>query len=237
MLKTDRWERGKVMQNFVGLKSMNTPASPDDSLPTRHSLLNRLKDWRDDESWQEFFETYWRLIYNFAVKSGLTDVEAQEVVQETLIGVAKRIQKFKPGAAHGSFKSWLLQQTYWRIADQFRKRSNIAPLQCTAHSPASRPQDADTASLDRGTDLAGSEIDKVWNMEWEQHLARTALERVKARASVKQFQMFDLHSLQGLSVGDTARALGTSLAAVYMATSRLKRALKTEVAELARCER
>ena len=50
-------------------------------IPTRWSLLSRLKDAADAESWQEFFDIYWRLIYRAATKSGLTDAEAQEVVQ------------------------------------------------------------------------------------------------------------------------------------------------------------
>jgi len=51
--------------------------------------------------------------------------------------------------------------------------------------------------------------------------------------SVKQFQMFDLHVRQGLSVAETARAVGTTMAAVYMARSRVGRLLKAEVAALA----
>src|SRR5436309_2320388 len=93
-----------------------------DPIPTRHSLLNRLKDWGDQASWQDFFDTYWRLIYNVAIKAGLTDTEAQEVVQETVIAVAKKIPEFKTDPAHGSFSAWLMQLTRWRIADQFRKR-------------------------------------------------------------------------------------------------------------------
>jgi hypothetical protein len=52
-----------------------------DSIPTRQSLLARLKDWEDQESWREFFDTYWRLIHATALKAGLSEPEAQEVVQ------------------------------------------------------------------------------------------------------------------------------------------------------------
>ena len=45
--------------------------NPNDFAPTRHSLLTRLKDWDDDKSWREFFDTYWKLIYSVALKSGL----------------------------------------------------------------------------------------------------------------------------------------------------------------------
>src|ERR1700751_1652211 len=89
---------------------------------TRRSLVERLDNWEDRKHWQEFFDTYWKLIYSAARKSGLTDVEAQEVVQETIITVAKSIEKLKYDPAVGSFKGWLLQITRWRIADQFRKR-------------------------------------------------------------------------------------------------------------------
>ena len=91
-------------------------------LATRRSLVERLADWDDQLRWQEFFDTYSKLIYSAAHRSGLTDAEAQEVVQETVITVAKSIGKLKYDPAIGSFKGWLLQITRWRIADQFRKR-------------------------------------------------------------------------------------------------------------------
>ncbi len=43
-----------------------------DHLPTRRTLLSKLRSWENQESWQEFFDTYWKLIYNTAVRSGLT---------------------------------------------------------------------------------------------------------------------------------------------------------------------
>src|SRR5881628_645151 len=94
----------------------------DDLLATRWSLLARLKDWQDQASWQEFFDAYWKLIYSVALKAGLSDAEAQEVVQETVISVAKKMPEFKADPAAGSFKSWLLTLTRWRIIDQVRKR-------------------------------------------------------------------------------------------------------------------
>src|SRR6266566_2830094 len=91
-------------------------------IPTRYSLLSRLQNWDDQESWKDFFDTYWRLIYSTAVNAGLSEAEAQDVVQETVICVAKNIQKFKRDRAKGSFKGWLRNLTRWRIRDQLRKR-------------------------------------------------------------------------------------------------------------------
>lgn len=94
-----------------------------DLYPTRYSLLSRLQDWDDQDSWRDFFETYWRLIYSVAIKSGLSDAEAQDVVQETVVCVAKDIAKFKRDRERGSFRGWLRNLTRWRINDQLRKRA------------------------------------------------------------------------------------------------------------------
>ena len=85
-------------------------------------FLSRLRSWRDEESWQEFFDTYGRLIYRMAMKAGLSDAEAQDVVQETIILVARKMPGFKYDPAIGSFKSWLRLLTRRRIEKQLKKR-------------------------------------------------------------------------------------------------------------------
>src|SRR5439155_12166644 len=93
-----------------------------DSIPTRQSLLARLKDCGDQESWREFFDTYWRLIHATALKAGLTDTEAQEVVQEVMIAAAEKMAEVTYEPGKDSLKGWLLAVTRWKVADQFRKR-------------------------------------------------------------------------------------------------------------------
>src|ERR1700741_2340211 len=122
---------------------------------TRRSLVERLADWGDQLRWQEFFDTYSKLIYSAARGTGLTDAEAQEVVQETVITVAKNIDKLKYDPAIGSFKGWLLQITRWRIVDQFRKREP---------GGAKRPRDIDdrlTATIERVPDPHVVDLDDV----------------------------------------------------------------------------
>ena len=111
-----------------------------------------LANWDDQRRWQEFFDTYWKLIYSAARKSGLTDAEAQEVVQETVITVAKNIDKLKYDPAIGSFKGWLLQITRWRIADQFRKREPEVRKRSNLHRTIVQRRRS-TASLIRGLSI------------------------------------------------------------------------------------
>jgi DNA-directed RNA polymerase specialized sigma24 family protein len=69
-------------------------------IPTRRSLLSRLKRCEDQQGWKEFFETYSKLIHRMALKAGLMDAEAQDVVQETMIVVARKAAwlQIRPGA-------------------------------------------------------------------------------------------------------------------------------------------
>src|SRR5215813_10030891 len=92
------------------------------SIQTRPSLLDRLKTGDDNESWQEFYRVYGKLVRDFAIQAGLTDTEADEVVQETAIAVAKHLPEFQYDPRKCRFKTWLLNQSSWRIKDQIKKR-------------------------------------------------------------------------------------------------------------------
>src|SRR5436190_20670513 len=95
---------------------------PDELLPTRWTLIERLKNWDDQRRWRQFSDTYWKLIYGVAIKSGLTHPEAQDVVQETVMSVCKNMPNFKAVPAYGSFNAWLRSPPRWRISGQVRKR-------------------------------------------------------------------------------------------------------------------
>src|SRR5438876_12354110 len=135
---------------------------PEELIPTRDSLLSRLKDQRDDDSWRDFFNTYWKLVYGVALKAGLSEQEAQDVVQETVITVARRIPEFNYDPAVCSFKTWLLNLTRWRIVDHLRKRR---PELVAFHR---RPSDtARTPTIDRIPDPASVDLNAVWEKQWE----------------------------------------------------------------------
>src|SRR6266516_1193375 len=129
-----------------------------DSYPTRPSLLARLKDTDDQQSWQEFNDLYGKLIFGFAIKAGLTESEAQEVVQETLIAAAKNLPEFRYDPKVCSFKTWLLNLSNWRVKDQLRKRVPAAPKRTPSDEGTAR-----TATIERVADPAGAELEAVWN--------------------------------------------------------------------------
>lgn len=207
------------------------PVTRSEFLVTRRSLVDRLGDWNDGKRWQQFFDSYWKLIHRAARKAGLTESEAQEVVQETLITVAKKIDRLKYDPALGSFKGWLLNITRWRIADQFRKRKRAGEQSTkTRH----RDNEIITATIERIADPAGFDLDAAWDEEWRANLREAAIARVKKKVSAKQYQIFDCYVLKEWPVQKVAKELRVSVAQVYLAKHRLGALLKREAAKVER---
>jgi len=192
-------------------------------LPTRQSLLSRLKDWNDQDSWRDFFELYWRLIFDVARKSGLSEADAQDVVQETIVAVAQQMPEFRYDPTRGRFKSWLCQITRRRIADRLRKYYR---------EPKSPGEEANDAALESLPDTTLASMDSLWEQEWKQHLYLLALERVKRNVRPEHFQIFDLYVTQGWPVTQVAKALGVSLALIYVTRHRIGLQLRQEIKRL-----
>ncbi len=195
-------------------------------IPTRYSLLSRLENWDDQKSWKDFFDTYWRLIYSVSIQAGLTESEAQDAVQETIISVAKDIQKFKRDRDLGSFKGWLRNITRWRIADQLRKRLPMAPPEEGSAGAAGVPR------LEELVDPAVPALDALWEQQWQENLIEVAIDRVKHRVKEEHFQMFDLYAVKKWPVGKVAQLLGVNAGQVYLAKHRISGLIKKEIQQL-----
>jgi RNA polymerase sigma factor (sigma-70 family) len=196
----------------------------DEFIPTQQSLLSRLRNWDDQASWKAFFDTYWKLIYGVARKSGLTDAEAQDVVQETIISVAKQIPQFRYDPALGSFKGWLKQITRRRIMDHFRKK-----LYESNGQRLPREQLLSTALWESQPDAFASRLEQVWDEEWTKTLVEAALERIKGKVSLQHFQIFYLHVYKKLPARHVAQRLDVKLAEIYFAKYKVSRLLQREI--------
>lgn len=204
-----------------------TDDCPEDLLPTRKSLLGRLKNWQDQESWQDFFNTYWKLIYNFAVQRGLMHQEAEEVVQETVLAVARNISSFRYDPAKCSFKTYLLVITNSKITDQLRRRQRQVVTVSADEGSRSTPR------LERVPDRSlDDRWQDAWDTEWKKNLMDAAIQRVKRKVAPGHFQIFDLLVLKAWPAGDVAKTLGISMASVYVAKHRVGKMVKREVSLL-----
>ena len=194
---------------------------------TRKSLIARLENWEDQRTWDEFYQTYWRLIYSVGLKAGLRSEEAFDVVQETILSIAKQSKKRLYDPEQGSFKTWLMNMTRWRINDQFRKRKKD-----TAMAGGEWDNDRKTDVIDRFEDPKGDLLERMWDVEWKKNLADAALAGVKAQVSPKQYQIFDYYVVKQWEAKKVQSHLGVSIAQVYLAKHRVGAVLKRELAKL-----
>ena len=202
---------------------------PDTLLPTKQSLLSRLRDWKDQAGWQQFFESYWRVIYNVARNAGLSDIEAQDVVQNTFLYLARRMPNFKYDRQRGSFKSWLRVVTRSRIhvylrTEKLREKQFREPL------PDESAEDFEAGEA--WIDPAADALDEVWQREWEENLFNTALRHLRSRVSSQQLLMFRMATLNQLPLTQVAKKLRVSLPQVYLARHRVGKLFKAEVLRL-----
>jgi len=204
----------------------------DELIPTRWTLIGRLKNWDDHEGWRDFFDTYWKLIFGVARKSGLTPDEAQEVVQETVISVCKTIKQFKADAAHGSFKSWLLRLTRWRILDQVRKRPDA--VLAREHHPGQKEGEeaSETPTEERISDPAGNALDAIWENEWQRNLISVALEKLERQTNTSHYQIFLLHVIKQHSAEEVSSMVGVEKDQVYLVKHRLLPLFQAAIGEL-----
>ena len=201
--------------------------NPPSLIPTRKSLISRLKNWDDQRSWNDFFNTYSKLMYGVAIQAGLTDAEAKEVVQETVISVAKKIAEFHYDPAVGSFKGWLLTTTRWRITDQFRKRQRDA-----ARLKVRNRTSTGTATIERVPDPAPCDLDAICEKEWQKTVFEAALRKVKEQVNPKHYQIFDLYVVKRWPAHKVATTLGITSGKVFLVKHRMAALLKAEIKRL-----
>lgn len=207
------------------VESRTTIMQPDETIATRDTLLHRLRNCEDDSTWREFFDKYWKLIYNFALRAGLSDSEAQDIVQETVISVARNIENYTHKPEVCTFRSWLLRVTRWRINNQFERRDREA-----ARFISSEEEEAGlVADL---PDPAGAELDRLWEEEWSRHVRERALEKVRRAVPALQFQIFDLYVNQEWPVSRIKSVLNVSAGQVYLAKHRVGALYKKALAKV-----
>lgn len=190
-------------------------------------MIQRLKNWQDQASWQEFFDTYWKLIYGLARKLGLSEEDAQDVVQETMISVANRMPNFKYNPEVGSFKSWLRTLIRSRVSDYIRRRGpGNVPLQIASEFPD------ESLMLKETPDNHHQSLDQFYEQEWRKNLLDAAVAKVKRKLDPQKYQIFDFYVNKEWAPEKVAAAFKISVEQVYLAKHRVTEMIKSEAKRL-----
>lgn len=184
------------------------------SQTTPPSLLDRIRDHDDRLAWETFFDVYSPLLYDYCRKRGLQSSDAADVVQETLLRVAKGILKFEYDPRRGRFRDWLYRIVFNEICRASKKNEPIKNLSTLEH---------ETAIVE----------DQQWNDHFHNSILRTALQRIEPRFEAATWEAFTQVWLENQPAPDVAVRMQRSLEFVYLSKSRVIKRLRLEVEQLA----
>jgi RNA polymerase sigma-70 factor (ECF subfamily) len=188
---------------------------------TSPSLLGRLRQSPTDQAaWEEFVERYGPRIYGWCRHWGLQDADAEDVAQDVLVRLAEKMRTFHYDPA-GSFRGWLKTLAHHAWYDFVRRRQRAG---CGS---------GDTAVLDRLQSVEARE-DLVQRLgeEFDRELLDEAQARVRLHVSARVWDAFRLLALEGWSGARAAAWLNMSVAAAFVARSKVQRLIRQEVRRL-----
>lgn len=189
---------------------------------TNRNLIQAARDPQNDEAWRQLYRTYRAPIAALCNASGLNPSEADDVVQEVLARLARRLARtaLKPGTV--GLRSWLSQVTNQQIFDLYRRRRR------NALSPA-----ASTLIQSWLPAALAPEVDADAREQLEAHLWAVCLARVRHEVSPTHWQIFESYCLQGVSSPEVARVFGTTQINVRMIRKRVVGRIKEQWKRLA----
>ena len=184
---------------------------------TRASLLERLRDGTDPLAWDEFFRTYWPVIYAFARSRGCSDHTAEDIVQDVLLRVFEQKDIFRYDPERGRFRDWLGTVVRNKVAECRRRPSERI-------RPRGEGGGDGEAALEPAGD--GERPDEAWERAFENGLLLVLLDVVRRETNPRDYLAFELLALQDLPGRQVARLTGVTRNAAYKACRRVLKRLR-----------
>jgi RNA polymerase sigma-70 factor (ECF subfamily) len=188
---------------------------------TSPSLLGRLGRLPTDQAaWADFARRYGRQIYGWCRRWQLQEADAQDVTQEVLLKLARKMATFAYDPAR-SFRAWLKTVTHhaWRDFVEGRRRV----VGCGAGDEV-----LEVLQTVEARDRLADHLDG----EYTRELLDEAMARVRLRVRPHTWEAFRLLAFEGLSGAEAAGRLGMKVATVFVARSKVQKMVQEEVRRL-----
>jgi RNA polymerase sigma-70 factor (ECF subfamily) len=185
---------------------------------TSLSLLEHLQQSPNDSDWRRLVDFYTPLIRVWLKRYALLDQDIDDLVQEVLAIVVRKVPEFRRQPQTGSFRRWLRTITvnclrgFWR-SQRFRPKI---------------PGNAGFAQVLDQLEDSGSALSKLWDKEHDDHVAKRLLEMIRPRFEAKTWLAFQRVALEAIPVDQVASELGMTVNAVFIAKSRVVHLLRQE---------
>ncbi len=183
---------------------------------TSATLLDRLRQRSNETAWQRLVDLYTPLIRNWLRRYAVLDQDIEDLVQDVLAIVVRKLPEFRRQPQIGAFRKWLRNITVNCLRDFWRAQR---------YRPKAGGAEGFELILDQLEDPE-SALSKFWDHEHDDHVTRRLLEMIRPRFEPKTWLAFQRVALEGVSVDQVALDLGLSVNAVFIAKSRVVHMLR-----------
>ena len=187
---------------------------------TRHSLIVRLKDQRNDLAWTEFVCAYEPFLTRLVRQQGTPDRHVADVSQQLLIAIAKSVDGWKPDGNVASFRRWLGQVA----------RNVVIKFMIRERKQVTGQGGSDFLTLTE--EMPDASIDAEQAKRYEQELILWAAEQVRAEFRETSWRAFWETQVEGRSVAEVAKELGVTPGSIYMSRSRIFARIRSHIEEV-----
>jgi RNA polymerase sigma-70 factor (ECF subfamily) len=187
-------------------------------METSFSLLDRIREEGSDAAWRRLTELYTPLIRNWLRQRGVSDTDSDDLSQDVLMVIARKLATFEHNKNTGAFRSWLKSITVNCLRD-FWKKQKVRP-QATG--------DSNFVQILAQLEDPHSHLSQQWDREYEVHMTRQLMRMLRPQFTEQTWQAFELLALRGISAAEVASQLGLTVNSVYIAKSRVLAKLRQE---------
>ncbi len=184
---------------------------------TRQSLLLRAQTG-ETAAWKDLTDLYRPLILAWLNRQGVPPGDLEDLSQEVLLSVVRHLPAFRHSGQRGAFRSWLRTIVCRRAADYWRALDAATHAQGGSGAAVALQQIADPDSA----------LNRQWDEEHDHYVVHCLLDRVEEEFEPITLQAFRRLALDGVSGEAAAQELGLSVAAVYVAKSRVLARMRQE---------
>jgi RNA polymerase sigma-70 factor (ECF subfamily) len=189
---------------------------------TSLSLLDRLRDPGNPAAWRNVVDLYTPLMHHWLRAANLQPTDADDLVQEVLAVVVRKVAEFRHEGRAGSFRAWLKAITVNRLRDHWRaKYARTAPA---------GPDDLGRVLADLEDPHSG--VSRLWDEEHDRYVLGRLMELIEPEFKPSTWAAFRGHVVEGRPADAVAAELGLTPNAVFIAKSRVMQRLREEAREL-----
>ena len=183
---------------------------------TRSSVLQAVADTENEAAWNRFFDLYAGFVYSIARSKGLSDADADDIVQVVFVDLARNLPTFKYDREKGRFRSYLAGLVNWRVMDRLKSGKRDAELKANFLEEA------------RAAAVAGD--DEFAEREWQSAAMEEALRRIKPDVRPEHYAAFVASAVEGQDTEVVTKLYGISRDNLYQIRARLTAKLRETVA-------